>query len=154
MTQHERQSQVDAYLELLGRECRERERLLHARLSLSDCTVTSSGRGAGAITAGSGFSVSSKGKIKKKNPKPLKQNLHQQPNPLSFLAPNCRAPASLLPAAPKPAGAGGGPVLAEQERCPPPSAPHGPRYSSLAVCSDTQTHKHMLKAGMVALYLS
>lgn len=153
MRQHERQSQVDVYLELLGRECRERERLLHARLSLSDCTVASSGCGAGAITAGSGFSVSSNGKIKKKT-KPLKQNLHQQPNPLSFLAPNCRAPASLLPAAPKPAGAAGGPVLAEQEHCPPRSAPHGPQYSSLAVCSDTQTHKHMLKAGVVALYLS
>lgn len=85
--QHKRQSQVDAYLELLGRECREWERLLHARLSLSDCGVASSANGAGAITDSSGFSVSSKGKIKKRN-NLLKKNLHCQPNPFHFLHQN------------------------------------------------------------------
>lgn len=38
MRQHKSQNQVDAYLELLGRECRGWERLLPDRLSLSDCT--------------------------------------------------------------------------------------------------------------------
>lgn len=41
MRQHKRQSQVDAYLERLGRECRGWERLLPARLSLSNCTKSS-----------------------------------------------------------------------------------------------------------------
>jgi len=115
--------------------------------------VTSSARGAGAVAARSGFRASTTGKIKKKSKKLLEKNLHQQSTHLSFLAPSCCAPAPLFPAAPNPVGAAGGPVLAEQDHCfPPQHSPPAPGQR-LAVHSDRQTHKLMLKAGTAALYL-
>lgn len=98
MRQHKRQSQVDAYLDLLGRECLGWERLLPARLSLSDCTVTSSASGAGAITARSGFSVSSTGKIKKKN---KQKSIEEKPTPTAK-PPFISCPKLLCPSTPPP----------------------------------------------------
>ena len=69
MRQHQRQSQVDAYLELLGRECRGWEQLLPAHLSLSDCTKSPALLvGLGQSQPGVGLELQLRAKLKK-NPK-------------------------------------------------------------------------------------